>query len=377
MQINFAEALQVLRSARGRNFAFTIANGTRPPSDYLLAAVLPERGVRDWSVKNGRMTIRPTMAGLVGMDSPYPPVGAAEISTFLEQTAKFAAKTRFTEQMLRELMQFADDVGAGGGNVPQAVAETILNFTNTMLVQPHLDTFEYLRGEALSYGGIDWTFNGKRLQVDYGIPAGHIMTQRTGTDYYGGTTTKFWTDLRYAQTELKNRVRVRIAHPDTINLIISNVNNNLEVTAQDALSGSVEIVRLTTFDGRTQRSSDARDRVRIVAHAGEGEILDPANPGSTIKVTFVPRGKIINIGDPVPRGFQVGQGAVPVNPQNNVEIGYTHIAPTIEGGGRIGRWADVYTPENEPYQLEGRSVTNGLPVIEGYDKLVVMDTAMS
>lgn len=375
MQINFAEALSVLRSARGRDFAFTIANGTRPPSDYLLNQVLPERNVSDWSVKNGRLTIRPTMAGLVGMDSPYPPVGAAEISTFLEQTAKFAAKTRFTEQMLRELIQFARDVQAGGGDVPQAVAETILNFTNTMLVQPHLDTFEYLRGEALAYGAIDWTFNQKRLQVDYGIPAGHIMTQRTGNDGYGGSTSKFWTDIRYAQSELKNRVRVRIAHPDTINMIISNTANNIEVTAQDAF-GSVEIARLVTIGGNTVRSSDARDRVRIVAHAGEGEVLDPANPGSTTKIKFVPLGKIINIGDPVPRGFQVGQGAVPVNPQNSVEIGYTHIAPTIEGNGRTGRWADVYTPENEPYQIEGRSVTNGLPVIEGYDKLVTMFTEM-
>lgn len=376
MQINFASALHVLRSARGGDFAFQIANATRPPSDYLLNQVLPERNINDWAVKSGRLTIRPTMAGLVGMDSPYPPVGAAEISTFLEQTAKFAAKVRFTEQMLRELITFAREVSDAGGSVPQAVAETILNFTNTMLVQPHLDTFEYLRGEALSYGAIDWTFNQKRLQVDYGIPAGHIMPQRTGTSHYGGSASFFWSDLRYAQSELKNRVRVRIAHPDTINLVISNTVNNIEVTAQDAF-GSVEISRLVTIGGNTVRSSDARDRVRIIAHAGEGEILDPANPGSTIKVKFVPLGKIINIGDPVPRGFMVGQGAVPENPQNSVEIGYTHIAPTIEGNGRTGRWANVYTPENEPYQLEGRSVTNGLPVIEGYDKLVVMDTAMA
>lgn len=376
MQINFAEALHTLRSARGADFAFTIANGTRPPSDYLLAAVLPERGIRDFSVKNGRMTIRPTMAGLVGMDAPYPPVGAAEISTFMEQTAKFAAKVRFTEQMLRELHQFVEDVNARGGDTRQAVAETVLNFTNTMLVQPHLDTFEYLRGEALAYGGIDWTFNGKRLQVDYGIPVGNIMAQRTGADHYGGASSKFWADTREAQTRLKNRVRVRIAHPDTINLVISNAANNIEVTAQDAF-GSVEIARIVTLNGVSVRSSDARDRVRIVAHAGEGEILDPDNPGSTIKVTFVPRGKIINIGDPVPRGFQVGQGAVAENPQNSIEIGYTHLAPTTEGDFRVGRWANVYTPQDEPYQLEGRSVSNGLPVIEGYDKLVVQNTDMS
>jgi len=49
----------------------------------------------------------------------------------------------------------------------------------------------------------------------------------------------------------------------------------------------------------------------------------------------------------------------------------------VEGNGQPGRWARVYTPQDEPWQLKGQGVTNGLPVIENPEKLAVISTEMS
>ncbi len=61
------------------------------------------------------------------------------------------------------------------------------NFSNALLIQPHLDVAEWLRGQALCTGALAWTFNGLKLEVDYGIPAGNKLTHRTANDAYSGS----------------------------------------------------------------------------------------------------------------------------------------------------------------------------------------------
>lgn len=369
MELNFSEILRQL----GPDAAFRIINAARPPADYVFNGILPEQTRATYHVRNGSMTIRATMAGLVGADSPYPPVGAMEVTTFSEQTAKLASQVVLPEMVQRELQQLLATLGNAAAST-EAARNTVLNFVDKLLSQSHLDTMEYLRGQVLTTGAIDWTFNKKRLQVNYGVPSANLFAQRTGTAGYGGSASMLWTDLRAANALLKQRVRARIAHPDTIEMILANDANNIFVTNLDPL-GNVTFRRIVnTTTG--QLSSDARDTVTFIAYGGEGEILDPANPGQTIIVPFLDTGKIINIGDPIPPGFQVGLGTAAELPENALPIGYTHLGPTVEGGGRPGRWGDVYVPEHQPWQVVGREVTNGLPVLEDPKKLVVMDTVM-
>jgi hypothetical protein len=366
MNFNLKEALSQLVEGA----VFKVANEARPGNLYLFDSLLPEIRRNDYQAASGSMTVRATMAGLVGMDSPYPEGGTFEISTFSEETAKLAIAVRLPEKALRDLhtllQQTLNQDGRAAAN--ETAAQEALNFVNKLLVQPQLDAMEWLRGQALVTGAIDWTFNKKRLLVDYGIPAKYFLTPRTGANGYGGTTSKFWTDIREAKALLKS-VRAFIVHPDTKEMILANSANNIQIIAETETS--IDVVRIV---GTTERTStDPRDRVRLVTYGLEGEVLDPDNPGKTLQLPFMARGALLAVGNNLTRSFVVGAGSTP--PPDNA-LGYTHLAPTIEGNNRPGRWARVFTPEGRPWALEGESVANGLPVIEATDKIVVGSTEM-
>src|SRR5690606_33827393 len=97
------------------------------------------------------------------------------------------------------------------------------------------------------------------------------------------------------------------------------------------------------------------------------------NPGRTETVKFMPDGKILYIGNPGRNGYRVGTGSTD-DPRDNLELGYHHIAPTVEGGGAPGRWARLYTPQDYPMHLRAEGASNELPVILSPDKIVVATT---
>lgn len=364
--MNFAALIALL----GADAVFQIINSARPPADYLFATFLPEVNKPGYQAKSGNMTVRTTMAGLVGADSVYPPSGYVETSTFSENVAKIANRVTLSEMDQRELQQLLMIAGNNQQVTQDTLRTTALNFLNKLVVQAHLDAMEYLRGQALVDGELDWTFNKITLEVDYGVPTGNFLADRTGNDGYGGTASKFWTDMRAANSKLKNQVRARLAHPDTIDMIVTNDANRVRIIAQDDVTGTMTMGRLVGTN--ESLSSDTRDRVTLIGYGMEGEVLDPST-GKTKKVPYLKPGKVLTVGNPIPRGFQVGQGSTD-DPQNALPLGYTHIGPTVEGNGRPGRWADLRVPDDAPWSLEGRGVTNGLPVIEAPEKIVVATT---
>lgn len=369
MNLNFAEALASL----GRGAAFRIARAARASNEYVLNTILPDRERYTYSVESGTMTIRPTMPGLVGMDSPYPPSGAVEVSTFLERTAKLASEVPMTEQAQRHLQDMLMRLGASGATTNERLVEEALNFLDKVIIQPHLDVREWMKGQAIAYGEIDWTFNKKNLKVDYGIPAANKLTARTGNDAYHGSTSKFWEDVRQIRRVLRGYSEIRIiAHPDTIEAAQYNPANNM-ATINDG-DGSVTFRRWSDPNNRIAFSPDAADQVTIVKYGLEGEIL--LADGTTAVVPFLDRGKVIGIGIGRRRGgYVVGMGAAD-DPLVGVAVGYGHVAPTVEGGGQPGLWADLYTPEQRPWQLVGRAAQNFLPVIEDPEAIVIATTDM-
>jgi hypothetical protein len=368
MFLNF----QAVIAALGAGAVFRIANEARPAGDYLFNTILPERNMWTYNVDSGSMEIRPTMAGMVGMDSPYPPGGIVSVTTFLEQTAKLANEIGLNEATLRQMQQMMQQLAINAQPTTESLEREVLNFLDKVVLQPHFDAMEWLRGQALCFGSINWTYGRKDLVVSYGVPAGNIFATRSGTDYYGGTTSKFWTDVVNIRRALKGRVRAIIAHPDTIDLARYNPDNSMVVVGEG--DGSITFRRVNA-DG--QFTNDRGDTVSIVAYDREGEIIDPANPAQSLVVPMMERGKLVGIGiSGGTRGFRVGEGATD-DVDNDVAIGYTHIAPTIEGGGRPGRWSQLYTPENRPWELRGRAVTNGLPVIENPELVAIATTDMS
>lgn len=369
MNLNFAEAIAAL----GANASFRIANAQRPPANYLFNTLLPEMAKPSYYVDSGTMTVRSTMAGLVGMDSPYPPGGMVEMNTFLEQSAKMAIDVPLHERTLRAIQEMLTQLQIGGGNTKEALAQEALNFLNKVIIQAMLDRAEWLRGQALVDGAINWTFNGINLVVDYGVPAANFLTSRTGNDAYNGSASKFWTDVRAAQTKLRYSVRAVIAHSDTINAIVDNSVNAALITSQSV--GGMSIRRYKDEAGNTIQSSDARDMLTLIAYDEEGEILDPTNAGATITVPFMPTGKLLFVGNNNRSGYRVGQGSTD-DPTEDLALGYTHLAPTVEGGSP-GRWAQLITPQDAPWQLRGRGVQNLLPVLEAPAKIVVATSTIA
>ena len=374
MEFDLSAALAAMQSGA----AFRVANEARPGSDYVFNSLLPEEQRFDYQAKAGSMTVRSTMAGLVGMDSPYPETGSIELSAFSEETTKIANRVRMPEKSLRDLHEFIRHVRDGGGNVSQAIQLEAINFLDKLIVQSHLDTMEYLRGQALVTGGIDWIFNKIRLKVDYGVPTNHFLPQRTGANGYGGNTSMFWSDIRSLKKLLRNDVRAFILHSNTKEMILANEANNITLLSEDIDRGTFSIVRriktLAGVDSLSMQSTDPRDRAQFITYDAEGELYDPTDPSRTIQIPFMAEGAILAVGNYNARRYVVGQGATAPTVYN---LGYTHLAPTIEGKGRPGRWADVFTPEREPWAVEGRGVTNGLPVIEAPDRIAVASTEMS
>lgn len=372
MILDFAVALARL----GANAGFRIANEVRPDSDYALNGLLPETNQPTYDVKAANMTIRATMAGLVGMDSAYPPGGVVQSARFMAESAKIANEVYMPEETLRQLQTILQQMGLTQNATVDYITNEALNFLNKVIIQPHRDTMEWLRGQALAKGAIDWTFNQKRLQIDYGIPSGNKLTARTisNSDAYGSASSKFWDDVREARRVLKYNVRAFYLNSRTMDAILFNNANAVEVLNQTDMA--VTVRRLRTIGGNTVSSSDARDTVTFNLYDGEGEIMNPSNPATTTILKFIPDGKIIAIGNNLRSGYRVGEGSTP-NPEADRAVGYTHIAPTVEGGGRMGRWAELYTPEGKPYQLHGRAVTNGLPVIEAPEKIAILTTELA
>lgn len=358
----------------GANAAFRIANEARPAADYLFARFLPERPSFDYTATSGSMTVRATMANLVGMDSPYPEGGAIDMSTFREATAKLAQRLRLPERNLRSLQNMLVHSQATGQPTNEAVQRIALNFLEKLIVQPHLDAAEHLRGLALVTGALDITNNSIRLQVNYAIPAGNFGVARTGTDSYGGTTSKFWDDVRFHR-RVNKTLRFLVMHPDTLDLARYNTANSIETVS--IIGGRVTLRRLVGTN--LAPSQDVGDTVEIIVYGKEGEILDATAPGTTRKVPFMPRGAMLGIGEGAGEQnlFEGVMAGGTQNPDSDLALGYTHIAPTVEAGGTPGRWSEIYVPEDAPWTVEGRGASNIMPVIENVTRVTVTTTAMS
>lgn len=380
MYFSFAEALRQIYGTQGGmypNLVLYMAAEARPANSYLLNTILPNRNRPDYQARTGTMTIRTTMAGLVAMDSTYPEGGQIETTGFNEQTAKIALKTTLKEAQIRELQAFiAAKMLAMTGSFNQGVVTTqmvteAMNFLDKVVIQGCMDTEEWLKGQALFTGGIDWTFGTKRLLADYGIPAANKPAQRTGADGYGGSTSKFWTDLRFHRRQQRTGVAAIVMHPDTADMIRYNAANKIALVS-DPMDMSSQTWRMT-YAATGSFTQDTADTVTVLTYGLEGEVYDTSTPGGLTRVPFVPRGVIASFGRNQVSQYMVGQGSTP---PPLIELGYGHVAPTIEGGGTPGRWARLRTPDDAPWSLVGEGAENFLPIIEDAKKIVLTTTEM-
>jgi hypothetical protein len=357
MDFSFNEAIDAL----GRNAGFRLINGVRPPSSYLLETLLPEQDRTSYYVDSSNMTIRATMAGLVGTSSSYPPGGVVEASTFLEKTGKIGNEITLEEEPIREIQELLRNNGLAGDQRKEFLMTEVTNFYNKVVVQGQMDTAEWLRSEALFKGKIDWKFNKKHLDVDYNVPSTFFGTHRTGNDRYNAenAANKFWADHYSALKALYYNVRAIIAHTDTILQIINT--NQLDVDVSQ--NGNVFTLQRWRSRGNIERKSgDSRDSLQLIAYDLEGEIIDPTDTAKTIRLQFAPTGYLLYVANNRRNGYRVGEGSTS-DPQRDAALGYTHLAPTTEGG-TPGRWGRVFVPQDAQWSVRGEGASNILPVRE-------------
>lgn len=350
---------------------FVLANEARPGDNYLFNGVLPNRNRRGYHAKAGSMSIRATMAKFVGMDSKYPRGGAARRSSFEHRLAKMAIEMPFPEEYLRELRETVNDAFNNTDDDHEVIVETMFNFTEKLLVQPMLDTEEWTKGQALTTGVLQVSTDAIEFEVDYGIPDENFLPARTGSEAYGGADSKFWDDWHEAQRILKWRVQVVMMRTTTLEVIMYNPNNDIKLEAIDRDNGVYVFRRWVLRDGIPVVSEDPRDAITIVTYDDEGEVLDESAPGTgkTVTVPFIADGALLFIGRNDGREFTIGSGSTD-EPETSVRVGYTHVGPTEEGNGRLGRWATAYVPQGEEYMFTAKTAENFLPVIERPDLLV-------
>lgn len=379
MQFDFASLIRQLNSdikARG-NFAFAISKARVIPSEYLfLTSILPMRLKPTFDVNGGSIKIYPTMAQLTPMSTPYLPIGFMESSTQKEQTAKFTGMMNFPEETLRELMDLErqlamENIGnANGGAVINAQrVNVLLNFAE-MLLKSQWDNYEYCAGKALTEGVLQLTgTGGQYVNVDYGVPAANIKN-RTSTESYYNTATKYKDDVRFVGSVLKTGF-VQVMNQNTYQSVIDNVGttgNNLQVVVNDGAR------RELVFQNTSQLRpiDDVRDRIKVIVYNKSATLLNAL--GEKITKPMLDDGRIICIGEEMPDGFNLLEGSVN-DETRKWELGYTHIAPTVESA-TSGFFQKIYTPQDEDYTVIGKTASNGLPMMINPNRLVILKTGM-
>jgi hypothetical protein len=183
----------------------------------------------------------------------------------------------------------------------------------------------------------------------------------------------FWADYRSGRSKLKGQVRAVLAHPDTIDMIVSNDVNKVRVIAQDNVTGTIHDPEVRRLDGaaveRCARQGDAR-RLR---RGGRDLRRQPTRADA--QAPLPQAGADHHDRHPIPQGFSGRAWARRRTRTTSSRSATRTSARRSKGNGLPGRWADLRVPDNAPWRLEGRGVTNGLPVIEVPEKLVVLNTA--
>ncbi len=393
MEFTFFDIIAMLNQnlPQSDNFAFRMARNAQQPGRYLLTRqVLPRENRPDWHVTGGTMTITPTLLGDVAMDSPYPPMGNMEATAFFENTSKFAGQMFFNEKQQRELITAINGLRVAGSLDGLSQAQIMGDFDTQMnmiratgraddntingrrlnqvlgilasIQKSNWDTGEYLAGMALTEGALSYTFNDIEMNVSYDIPAANVKDY-SGNDRFDQSASKFWTFIKAAYRQLSNPVF--IWNSNSYYDVAENTVNQIEGVQ---IAGDTR--RLVRYQENVIRQrQDDRESITTRIYDAAGAVMNPATK-SIVSKPFIKDKRLIAIGGLNPDGIELTLGGM-TDPDNSLRLGYTHVGPTVEGQGRPGIWARIYTPEGKPMQVLAETAVNMLPAILNPKRIMI------
>ncbi len=381
MAETFATIIGSLNQAR----IVELANQPVDRGEYLLESVLPEERVADFTARTGSFKVIPVMAGLVGMDSPYTPGGYFEATSFTQGTIKSALRIELPEAFQREVMQMAQQIQLGNvaGNLRDYLLDRFLNWLEVGGEQGLLDRREYTRGLALSTGQIQTTEgdgeNKKTIAIDFELPASNRPAKFTAANGFGGTTSQFKSVVRTARRALRGGLRAIVMSDDTLNMILDNPAHGFVVTAESlSPQGNIRTVQVQTAvyqGGQTITPAIDRDVNATLTLIGYSRTVNlRTTAGTLIETQAFPDGVVSFIGNNSRLSRQTVQGGVV---QRINALGYTHIAPTVEGGLVPGVYLNAYVDPNRPWEIRAHGAQNFLPILEEPKALYIAQTDMA
>jgi hypothetical protein len=392
MEYSFLELIAMFNEGlRGDNFAFRRARNANQPGSYLFNKILPRQNRNNFHTVGGTMTMTATMMGPVAMDSDPAPFGNIEADTFFEKIQKFGGAMFFNEKQQREMMELEKEIRldtsmngqmaageidtqinmmsdtgrADSGTINGARINRLLD-VNNMIIKSNWDTGEWLCGEALTEGKIDFNFGGLETKIDYRIPAKNIKTY-TGNDRFDQSASKWYEFLQFVYATIENP-RIYLNQ----NAYFGIANNPVNQIRSVDFTGDVRRLERYNPNVITQKT-DSREEATVNVYNKAGSIFDqttdPKSPRLVPK-PFLKDRRVLVIGGLNTDEYELTLGGV-TDPHNELQIGYNHIGPTIEGGGRPGIYANIYSMPHRAQQIFVDTYTNMLPVILNPKKICI------
>jgi hypothetical protein len=362
--------LQNLIAKLDPQIEFELANAV-PDGEMLWASFLPERQQDSYRIEDSEMHVYSTMAGMVGRDSPYPPGGVVRAQDFKEDILKWAVETALGENDMIKLMQLAQRVGVGGRPNVQVV-EALLNLEDKVVGQGLRDAMEWMRGQVMQTGILNFTFGQKTVNIDFGIPAGNKLSRLNsgaGSWYTSGTT--LWADLEIIRQALDRRILGMIMTETTAQTIFNTAENNIQVqqTARTRYSARYTLRRVSESLAANTIPTDFRSSFDIITYDRLATVYDP-DGGNATGMQHIPMmadDLVVVIGQPRGGFFDIGSTPLPEH-----TLGATVVGPTVEGGGAPGRWTRLFTPQTDPGRIIAQGATNALAFLREPRKIITV-----
>jgi hypothetical protein len=378
MDINLASVLLTLRGARIQ----TLGNTQLPDSQYVFNSLLPDQATPGYKFQGGAIKASGSVASAVPMDTPFPEGGFLGISTLEGNTIKLGLSVTLPEAVQRRVRELLDQLQLGRvtGSAEAILGNAAINFVQDMIVRPHDDMREYLKARAISEGIVNFKSNGVTINIDYSIPTANKFATRSGTAHYGGTASAFNSDMQLARQKLGYNIRGVLMNMQTLDLILLNEANKLVIQSETVSDdGMVRVVQVRRAVKNAEGIAVGFDQnpnfsYTLTGYARELEMRDLANPNNpTIKVPMMNLGRVAVIGRYLRRDIlraRTGNSA-------NDSLGYYHVGPTEEGKGVLGRWLQVYSPENQQETVIVKGCENSAPAFDAPERVVLLQTDMA
>lgn len=391
MEYSFLELIAMLNEnlRGGENFAFRLARNANSPDSYLFnTRVLPRMNKPTWNITGGTLTITPTELKPVAMDAEPAPMGNLQATFFNENISKFGGQMFFNEKQQRELITMEQEIflnaGLAGGRNPFGDINTQMNMLSQTgradsatingarinrilgvieaIKLAHFNTSEALSGEALTEGVLDENFSGLDVVVDYKVPAVNIKDY-AGNDRFDQSASKWWDFVRFCYKTLRNPQFF-----GNSNSYFDIVENPVNKVREQFLTGDVRPMSKYNENVITQKQ-DANERMNFNVYDKAGSVMD-ATAKALISKPFLKDKRIVVIGELQTSQIELELGGV-TDPDNSLNLGYTHVGPTVEGGGRPGIYANIYSLPQKAQQLFVDTYVNMLPAILNPKKLII------